>query len=70
MTASAAAVGGATTTQPAAGAAPSTTAPAAAGVSPDEVVALLDKLGDLKAKGVLTDEEFSAKKAELLKKLV
>lgn len=43
---------------------------AAAGVSPDEVVALLDKLGDLKAKGVLTDEEFSAKKAELLKKLV
>ena len=47
-----------------------TTAPAAAGVSPDEVVALLDKLGDLKAKGVLTDEEFSAKKAELLKKLV
>ncbi|URI10458.1 SPFH domain-containing protein [Aquincola tertiaricarbonis] len=43
---------------------------AAVGVSPDEVVALLDKLGDLKAKGVLTDEEFSAKKAELLKKLV
>ena len=26
--------------------------------------------GDLKAKGILTDEEFSAKKAELLKKLV
>ena len=28
------------------------------------------KLGDLKAKGILTEEEFSAKKAELLKKLV
>ncbi|HSW22905.1 MAG TPA: SHOCT domain-containing protein, partial [Burkholderiaceae bacterium] len=26
-------------------------------------------LGELKAKGVLTDEEFAAKKAELLKKL-
>ncbi|MBQ1765145.1 MAG: SPFH domain-containing protein [Aquincola sp.] len=54
-----------------AGAAAVAPAPAAAaGVSPDEVVALLEKLGDLKAKGVLTDEEFSAKKAELLKKLV
>mgnify|MGYP002366087756 CR=1 FL=1 len=36
----------------------------------DDVMALLEKLGDLKAKGILTDEEFSAKKAELLKKLV
>ncbi|KAB2890734.1 MAG: hypothetical protein F9K35_18985, partial [Burkholderiaceae bacterium] len=26
--------------------------------------------GDLKAKGILTQEEFDAKKAELLKKLV
>ena len=34
----------------------------------DEVL-LLEKLGDLKAKGILTDEEFAAKKAELLKKL-
>jgi hypothetical protein len=31
---------------------------------------LLEKLGELKAKGILTDEEFTAKKAELLKKLV
>ena len=43
---------------------------AAAGVKPDEVMATLEKLADLKAKGILTDEEFTAKKAELLKKLV
>ncbi len=42
---------------------------AAAGVKPAEVMATLEKLGELKAKGVLTDEEFAAKKAELLKKL-
>lgn len=50
------------------------TAPAAAaapaGIKPDEVMATLEKLADLKAKGILTDEEFAAKKAELLKKLV
>ena len=45
-------------------------AAAAAGIKPDEVMATLEKLGDLKAKGILTDEEFAAKKAELLKKLV
>jgi len=46
-------------------------APAAAvGIKPDEVMATLEKLADLKAKGILTDEEFAAKKAELLKKLV
>ncbi|MFN3376320.1 MAG: SPFH domain-containing protein [Burkholderiaceae bacterium] len=43
---------------------------AAVGVRPDEVMATLEKLGDLKAKGILTQEEFDAKKAELLKKLV
>lgn len=42
---------------------------AAAGVKPDEVMATLEKLGELKAKGILTAEEFDAKKAELLKKL-
>ena len=36
----------------------------------DEVMATLEKLGELKAKGILTDDEFNAKKAELLKKLV
>ncbi len=48
-------------------------APAAApvvGVRPEEVMATLEKLADLKAKGILTAEEFDAKKAELLKKLV
>ncbi len=46
-------------------------APAApAGIKPDEVMATIEKLADLKAKGILTDDEFSAKKAELLKKLV
>jgi membrane protease subunit (stomatin/prohibitin family) len=39
-------------------------------VKPDDVMGMLEKLGELKAKGILTDEEFSAKKAELLKKLV
>ena len=41
-----------------------------AGVRADEVMATLEKLGELKAKGILTQDEFDAKKAELLKKLV
>jgi membrane protease subunit (stomatin/prohibitin family) len=46
-------------------------APAApAGIKPDDVMGMLEKLGELKAKGILTEEEFGAKKAELLKKLV
>ena len=46
-------------------------APAApVGVRPDEVMATLEKLAELKTKGILTQEEFDAKKAELLKKLV
>ncbi len=44
--------------------------PAAAALRPDEVMATIEKLADLKAKGILTDDEFTAKKAELLKKLV
>jgi membrane protease subunit (stomatin/prohibitin family) len=52
--------------RPAAGAAE----PAAVNVKPDDVIATLEKLGELKAKGILTQEEFDAKKAELLKKLV
>jgi membrane protease subunit (stomatin/prohibitin family) len=47
-------------------------APAAAAtpaLRPDDILATLEKLGELKAKGILTDEEFTAKKAELLKKL-
>jgi membrane protease subunit (stomatin/prohibitin family) len=41
-----------------------------AAIRPDEVMATLEKLADLKAKGILTEDEFAAKKAELLKKLV
>lgn len=39
-------------------------APASAGT--EDVAAQLEKLADLKAKGVLTDEEFAAQKAKLL----
>jgi membrane protease subunit (stomatin/prohibitin family) len=45
-------------------------ASAPAAMKPDEVMATLEKLAELKAKGILTEDEFSAKKAELLKKLV
>ncbi|MFH7043210.1 SPFH domain-containing protein [Paucibacter sp. JuS9] len=49
---------------------PAAAAPAApAAQSADDIMGLLEKLGDLKAKGILTDEEFAAKKADLLKKL-
>jgi len=51
------------------GAAAHAAAAAAAGIKPDEVMATIEKLADLKAKGILTDDEFAAKKAELLKKL-
>jgi membrane protease subunit (stomatin/prohibitin family) len=52
-----------------------TAAAAAAAAAPvavkaDDVMATLEKLGELKVKGILTQEEFDAKKAELLKKLV
>ena len=53
------------------GAAPAA-APAAAPVETvkaDDVLATLEKLHDLKTKGILSDAEFDAKKAELLKKL-
>ncbi len=57
------------------GAAPAAAAAAAAAsqaseMTPAAVMAVIEKLGELKAKGLLTDEEFSTKKAELLKKLV
>jgi len=41
-----------------------------ASLKPEDIMATLEKLGDLKAKGILTAEEFDAKKTELLKKLV
>ena len=45
-------------------------AAAAVGVKAEDVMATLEKLADLKGKGILTEEEFATKKAELLKKLV
>src|SRR6185369_10425718 len=53
--------------QPAAGT--PAAAPTVAPVSADEVVATLEKLHGLVEKGILTQQEFEAKKAELLKKL-
>jgi membrane protease subunit (stomatin/prohibitin family) len=54
--------------------APAAAAAAAAqgpvGVKPEDVMATIEKLADLKTKGILTAEEFEAKKGELLKKLV
>ena len=38
-------------------------------VPAQDVMALIEKLAELRTKGVLTEEEFSVKKAELLKKL-
>ena len=60
--------GGAGAQAAAAGAAAAAATPA--GVRPEEVMATLEKLGELKSKGILTQEEFDAKKVELLKKLV
>ena len=54
---------------PAAGAPVAAAPVAAGGVSADEVVATLEKLHGLVEKGILSQLEFDAKKAELLKKL-
>jgi membrane protease subunit (stomatin/prohibitin family) len=43
---------------------------ASIGLKPEEVMATIEKLAELKGKGILTEDEFAAKKAELLKKLV
>jgi hypothetical protein len=43
---------------------PAAAAPAAA--SEDDTIAQLTKLGELKAQGILTEEEFAAQKAKLL----
>ncbi|MES2786733.1 MAG: SPFH domain-containing protein [Pseudomonadota bacterium] len=56
--------------QPRAAESPPAAPAVAAAVRPDEVMATLEKLGELKTKGILTQEEFDAKKAELLRKLV
>lgn len=41
----------------------------AAPLASDSILAALERLADLKARGVLTDDEFSAKKADLLSRL-
>lgn len=46
--------------------APPPAPPAPAAPAGDDMVAQLKQLGDLKASGVLTDEEFNAAKAKLL----
>lgn len=43
--------------------------PVPAGASTHDLLLALEKLGELHGKGVLTPEEFTAKKAELLRKL-
>jgi membrane protease subunit (stomatin/prohibitin family) len=45
-------------------------AAAPVGMKAEDVMATLEKLGELKTKGILTQEEFDAKKSELLKKLI
>jgi membrane protease subunit (stomatin/prohibitin family) len=52
------------------GAAAANAAGASAALRPDKVMATIEKLAALKDKGILTAEEFAAKKTELLKKLV
>ena len=52
------------------GGAAAAAAAAPVGVKPDDVMATLEKLAELKTKGIVTQEEFDTKKAELLKKLV
>ena len=42
---------------------------ASGGLSTQDIVAALEKLGDLRAKGILTDAEFAAKKTDLLNRL-
>ncbi|MGH8499531.1 MAG: SHOCT domain-containing protein [Methylococcales bacterium] len=51
---------------------PASAAPAASSASSTgsaDIFSALERLGDLKAKGILSDEEFGAKKAELLSRL-
>ena len=49
--------------------APAAAAAGAVGVKPEDVMATIERLADMKSKGIVTQEEFDAKKAELLKKL-
>ena len=56
--------------QPAAAPTAPTTSPDSSGVAPEsDIFSAIERLGDLRAKGILTDEEFTQKKAELLGRL-
>ena len=44
-------------------------APAAAPLAPEEIVKTIERLAELRRKNILTEEEFSAKKTELLARL-
>ncbi|MFY0635029.1 MAG: SHOCT domain-containing protein [Vannielia sp.] len=48
---------------------PPSSAPAAPEADTDAIIALIQKLADLRASGILTDAEFETKKAELLARL-
>ncbi|MCV2348955.1 SPFH domain-containing protein [Paucibacter sp. Y2R2-4] len=67
MAGAAGSAGASTTSAPLA--APAQPAPPLAAPSAEDIMTLLEKLGDLRTKGILTDDEFASKKAELLKKL-
>jgi hypothetical protein len=54
---------------PPVGAAETAVPPAPVPTEANDVLASLERLGELKAKGILTEAEFSAKKAELLSRL-
>ena len=54
---------------PAAHAAAAAAAAPPPGVKPEDVMATLERLAEMKGKGILTQEEFDTKKVELLKKL-
>ena len=43
--------------------------PIAPSVAGEDIISAIERLGDLKAKGILTEAEFAAKKAELLSRL-
>ncbi|MGE0799264.1 MAG: SPFH domain-containing protein [Lautropia sp.] len=64
------AAGAGAATGGAAGATAAGAAASAATVKPEDVMATIEKLHELQTKGILSAEEFAAKKAELLKKLV
>jgi hypothetical protein len=48
---------------------PQNSPPSSEAPQPADILATIERLAELKQKGILSDEEFSAKKAELLRKL-